>query len=136
MADIVTLTINSSIDTSTSVDRVAPIHKLRSATPHRDPGGGGINVARVAIRFDADVEAICAAGGATGELLRRLIDREGIPNLVIQVSGDTRESFTVFEDTSGHEYRFVLPGPELRDEEWRQCLDALADLEDHPRIRG
>ena len=86
MADIVTLTINPSIDTSTSVNRVASIHKLRCAAPHRDPGGGGINVARVAIRFGANVKALCAAGGATGELLRRLIDREGIPNLVIQVS--------------------------------------------------
>lgn len=134
MADIVTLTINPSIDTSTSVNRVAPIHKLRCAAPHRDPGGGGINVARVAIRFGANVKALCAAGGATGELLRRLIDREGIPNLVIQVSEETRESFTVFEEATGHEYRFVLPGPQLREEEWRQCLGALAGIEDHPRF--
>jgi len=43
MADIVTLTINPSIDTSTSVNRVVPVHKLRCAPPHRDPGGGGVN---------------------------------------------------------------------------------------------
>lgn len=134
MADIVTLTINPSIDTSTSVNRVAPIHKLRCAAPHRDPGGGGINVARVAIRFGADVKSLCAAGGVTGELLRRLIDREGVPNLVIQVSEETRESFTVFEDATGREHRFVLPGPELREEEWRQYLSALAGLEDRPRF--
>ncbi|AZG78944.1 1-phosphofructokinase family hexose kinase (plasmid) [Methylocystis rosea] len=134
MADIVTLTINPSIDTSTAVDRMAPIHKLRCAPPHRDPGGGGVNVARVAVRFGADVKALCAAGGVMGELLRRLIHREGIPNLVIQVSEETRESFTVFEEATGHEYRFVLPGPELREEEWRQFLGALAGLEDDPRF--
>lgn len=132
MADIVTFTINPSIDTSTAVDRIAPIHKLRCAPPHRDPGGGGVNIARVAVRFGADVKALCAAGGVMGELLRRLIDREGIPNLVIQLSGETRESFTVFETATGHEYRFVLPGPELREEEWRRCLGALAGLDDEP----
>lgn len=118
MADIVTLTLNPSIDTSTSVDRVAPIYKLRCGAPHRDPGGGGINVARVAIRFGADVEALCAGGGVTGELLRRLIDRAGIPNRIIQVSDETRESFTMFENATEHEYRFVLPGPQLHEEEW------------------
>ncbi|MBM3577763.1 MAG: 1-phosphofructokinase family hexose kinase [Alphaproteobacteria bacterium] len=134
MADIVTLTINPSIDTSTAVDRMAPIHKLRCAPPHRDPGGGGVNVARVAVRFGADVIALCAAGGVMGELLRRLIDRERIPNFVIQVSEETRESFTVFEEATGHEYRFVLPGPELREDEWRQCLGALAGLDADPRF--
>ena len=89
MADIVTLTINPSIDTSTSVNRVAPVHKLRCAPPHRDPGGGGVNVARVAVRFGADVKALCAAGGVMGELLRRLIDCEGIPSLIIEVSEET-----------------------------------------------
>lgn len=118
MADIVTLTINPSIDTSTAVDRMAPIHKLRCAPPHRDPGGGGVNVARVAVRFGADVKALCAAGGVMGELLRRLIHREGIPNRVIQVSDETRESFTMFENATEHEYRFVLPGPQLHEEEW------------------
>jgi 6-phosphofructokinase 2 len=134
MVDIVTLTINPSIDTSTSVDRVTPIHKLRCSVPHRDPGGGGINVARVAIRFGADVNALYATGGATGELLHRLVDREGIPNLAIQVSEETRESFTVFEGATGHEYRFVLPGPQLSEQEWRQFLGALAVIKDHPHF--
>ena len=32
---------------------------------------------------------------------------------------------TVLERTSGREFRFVLPGPELSESEWRSCLDAL-----------
>lgn len=134
MADIVTLTINPSIDTSTTVDRVTPIHKLRCSVPHRDPGGGGINVARVAIRFGGEVQALFATGGVTGELLHRLIEREGIPSLAIRVSEETRESFTVFESTTGHEYRFVLPGPQLGEEEWRQVLRALARIKGQPRF--
>jgi len=134
MADIVTFTINPSIDISTSLDRVAPIHKLRCAAPRRDPGGGGINVARVVTRFEGSVKAVFAAGGATGELLARLVERENIPNQVVRVSDETRESFTVFENSSGQEYRFILPGPTLRDNEWRRCVDALAKLDDNPRF--
>jgi 6-phosphofructokinase 2 len=47
MADVVTLTMNPAIDLSVSVERVTPFHKLRSSEGRRDPGGGGINVARV-----------------------------------------------------------------------------------------
>src|SRR5918995_646670 len=57
MPEIVTITMNPAIDTSTEADRVVPEHKLRCAAPKRDPGGGGINVARVASRLGADVLA-------------------------------------------------------------------------------
>jgi len=46
--DIVTLTINPAIDIFVNVPRIKPTRKLRCSAPKRDPGGGGINVARVA----------------------------------------------------------------------------------------
>jgi 6-phosphofructokinase 2 len=132
MSEIVTLTINPAIDTSTSVDRVVPLHKLRCAPVQRDPGGGGINVARVVTELGGDVEALYPAGGATGGLLRRLIDRTGVPSLSTHVSEETREDFTVFEETTGQQYRFVLPGPQLSNQEWERCLDVLAALKFQP----
>lgn len=75
---IVTLTPNPAIDISTSVDEIVPIRKLRCTEVQRDPGGGGINVARVVQRLGGVVSAIYPAGGATGELLRRLVERERI----------------------------------------------------------
>ena len=47
MLPVVTLTINPAVDISAAVERVMPIHKLRCHDSRRDPGGGGINVARV-----------------------------------------------------------------------------------------
>ncbi len=47
MTDIVTVTLNPTIDVATSVERIVDTHKLRCALPRHDPGGGGINVARV-----------------------------------------------------------------------------------------
>ncbi len=97
MGKIVTLTPNPAVDLSTSIDRVVPTLKLRCTAPRRDPGGGGINVARVVKRFGGDVEAILPAGGFTGQLLRRLIDDEGITTRIIEVEAETREDFYVAE---------------------------------------
>lgn len=134
MADVVTLTMNPSIDLSVSVPRVLPFHKLRCAEGRRDPGGGGINVARVMKRLGADVSAIYAAGGTLGQLLRQLIDAEAIPASPIPISGETREDFTVLERSTGAQYRFVLPGPHVAEREWRACLDRLAALDSRTRF--
>jgi 6-phosphofructokinase 2 len=134
LADIVTLTLNPAVDISTSVEQVRPIHKLRCAATRRDPGGGGINVARVARRFDADVLAIYPVGGPIGKLLHRLIEHEGIPSLTIPIARDTREDFTVLDVKRDEQYRFVLPGPCLSEQEWRACLDAFTSLDPKPRF--
>jgi len=126
MADIVTVTINPSIDVSTSIEQLVPIHKLRCTSARRDPGGGGINVARVVKRFGADVTAMYAMGGTLGQLLRHLLDQEGIPGLPVPISEETREDFTVFEEVSARRYRFILPGPRLSEREWRAYLDTFA----------
>ena len=134
MADIVTLTPNPAIDLSTAVDRIVPFRKLRCAEPKRDPGGGGINVARVLRRWNSDTLAIFPAGGPTGMLLTRLVDGEGIPRKVVEISDDTREDFTVFETQSGRQYRFVLPGPILSDDAWHACCGVIAELDPRPRF--
>ena len=132
MTDIVTLTMNPAIDLSTSVERVVAEHKLRCSPAVRDAGGGGINVARVATRLGADVKALYPRGGETGALLRRLIDKEGIASLSVHVAGDTREDITVVEEATGEQFRFVFPGPELSEAEWRKCLAAIAALKGSP----
>lgn len=132
MPKIVTFTPNPAIDISTSVDALAPFHKLRCTPAQRDPGGGGINVARAVKRLGGDVTAIYPAGGSTGHLLRRLVDREHIASLTIPVLEDTREDMTVIEHSSGKQYRFVFPGPPLSEPEWRACLDVLGKLSPPP----
>lgn len=134
MSDIVTVTINPSIDISTAVGRVEPTRKLRCRSVLRDPGGGGINVARVVCRFGADTTAIFPVGGAIGNLLRRLVSERGIRSLTVDIVEETRESFTVLEEASGQQYRFVLPGPSLSESEWRACLDTLAAMPGRPQF--
>jgi len=122
---IVTLTPNPALDVSTSVTRLQPFMKLRCAPARKDPGGGGINAARVIHRLRGDVRAVFPAGGAAGTVLGQLVHREGIDMLAVPVGEDTREDVTVFEEETGAQYRFVLPGPPLSSREWRALLRAF-----------
>ncbi|MFN3350494.1 1-phosphofructokinase family hexose kinase [Pseudorhodoplanes sp.] len=125
MHRVVTLTMNPAVDLSTSVARVVPTHKLRCSGADHDPGGGGINVARVVARMGGAVTAVYPTGGCGGQWLKRLVDREGLPSVTFDIAEETRFSFTALETGSGDEYRFVLPGPSLGETEWQQGLDTL-----------
>jgi len=132
--DIITLTINPAIDIFVNVSRVEPTRKMRCSAPKRDPGGGGINVARVAHRLGGNVAAIYPTGGALGRLLHRLVDREGIESLVTPSHVETRENFTSYEEATGEQYRFVLPGSKLHPAEWEAVLDKLDTLPEKPKF--
>lgn len=134
MPDIITLTINPAVDIFVNVDHVEPTSKLRCSSPKRDPGGGGINVARVAHRLGSNVAAIYPVGGAIGKLLQRLVEREGIDSIVTPSHVETRENFTAFETDSGNQFRFVLPGSALHRAEWEACLERLVSLPDRPKF--
>ncbi len=124
---ILTLTVNPALDISTATEQVLSGHKLRCGSSRVDPGGGGVNVARVVQRLGGRPLAIYTVGGAVGEAYRRLIEAERVPSLAVPIAGSTRENFTVDETGSGKQFRFVLEGPELTEPEWRSCLDRVAE---------
>lgn len=125
MARIVTLTMNPALDIATSIQRIEPERKLRCDAPRYDPGGGGINVARVVHALGVDARAVFPAGGAAGELIGDLLRQEGVAHVAVPIRGFTRESLNVAERESGQQYRFILPGPEIGGPDQQRCLDAL-----------
>ena len=129
MRRIATLTLNPALDVATSIHSVAPEIKLRCAAPGFHPGGGGINVSR-AIRFlGGESSAVYAAGGHNGAMLTRLLNDEEIDNHPVEIDGITRENVVVYEESTGLQYRFTMPGAALSADEWIACLEALFNLE-------
>lgn len=127
-ARIVTVTMNPALDISTCAEVVVPTDKIRCSTARYDPGGGGINVARVARALGAAVVAMFPAGGASGDLITELLESAGLPLHRIRTAEPTRESFTVNEGSTDRQYRFVLPGAPLSVAEQEECLDSLDAL--------
>jgi 6-phosphofructokinase 2 len=131
MKPILTLTLNPTIDGASEAERVRPIHKVRTSSERFDPGGGGVNVARVVVTLGGPAFALYLAGGVTGVVLDELLRARAIPARRIDIAGDTRISHTVFERATGLEYRFVPEGPQVSEAEWRAVLAAVetADFE-------
>jgi 6-phosphofructokinase 2 len=108
---ILTLTLNPALDMATGVHEIIPGHKLRCSEPQLDPGGGGLNVSRAIKALGGDSLALVAIGGLTGDRLAGLIRGEGVTFLSILGPGETRQSLTVNEASTGKQFRFMLPGP-------------------------
>lgn len=122
---IVTLTMNPALDITTSAGHVVPTDKVRCHGVRYDAGGGGVNVARIARVLGAPVSAVFAAGGPTGDALADLLIDSGVPFHRVKIAANTRESFTINDESTGQQYRFVLEGPRLSFAEQAQCLDEL-----------
>lgn len=133
MTDILTVTMNPAVDLSGATPHVVHTEKLRCADVQHHPGGGGVNVARVLHRLGSHCTAYYPAGGARGRQLRDLLDAEGVRSQVTEIAAETRESLCIHEQCSGHDYRFVFPGPRLTEVEWRDCLFHLSSRQPAPR---
>lgn len=125
---IVTFTPNPALDVTSGVAHLEAGVKLRCERALREPGGGGINAARVVVELGGRATAVHTAGGPVGEMVTALVAGSGVDNIAIPIAGHTRESFNVHERDPQRLYRFILPGPELTDGEWRRCLTAVSDL--------
>ncbi len=127
MSRIVTLTLNPAVDVACEADSVIPGHKIRTRNETHDPGGGGVNVARVLRELGVETRAIVLTGGVTGSHLLELLAAEGVPARGIPVNGSTRICTTVHDISTATEYRFVPEGPLVTAAELAACATALIE---------
>jgi 6-phosphofructokinase 2 len=127
MADILTLTMNPSVDQSCSTPFITNNTKLRCTPPKYDPGGGGINVARAITNLGGTATAIYPVGGCEGTLLIQLLNEHHLQHQGIPIAGTTRIDFSVVDDMTGKQYRFNMPGAPMTTDEWHACIHALTD---------
>lgn len=127
MAKIVTLTMNPALDKSAAVSSVIAEHKMRCGEPSWQPGGGGINVARMVQRMGSRPLAVFPLGGHTGEFFQQLLLSEELEILAVPIKGMLRESLAVYEEATSQQYRFNFPGPTLSENEQSRCIAALAE---------
>jgi len=132
MKTIVACTMNPAVDKSSSVAHVVAERKLYCTPPRFEPGGGGVNVCRAVKKLGGESLLLYPSGGLTGKRLQELLHEERLVHRPIPIEGMIRESLVVLEESSGLQYRFGMPGPEIQEEEWKQFLDHLAGIEPPP----
>lgn len=126
---IITITLNPAIDKSSTIAALLPDKKMRCSQPVFQPGGGGVNVARAIHQLGGKALAIYLAGGYSGNFFEQLLEKEGVPQLVVPIGGHTRENFIVTDLAQDKQYRFGMPGPRITEPECATLLQELQLLE-------
>ncbi|MBP0484276.1 1-phosphofructokinase family hexose kinase [Sagittula salina] len=124
---ILTVTLNPALDLATSVAQVVPDRKLRCAAETAEAGGGGVNVARAITQLGGQAQAWVALGGANGEWLGQILDGLGLDWHRLDSPGPTRHSFSVTDEATAEQYRFVLTGPSWTGAELDTVLDRIVE---------
>lgn len=130
MPSILTITFSPCIDKSTSVPALIPEKKMICAAPKLEPGGGGINIARAIKKLGGEATAIFPSGGYTGKYFNHLLEKEHIDAVIIETGNETRENIIVVDEANNNQYRFGMPGTQLTESEWKQCLQAVEEMKD------
>lgn len=125
---IITLTLNPSLDKSTHFTGLVAEQKIRCEKPRYDAGGGGINVSKAIAKLGGNSLCIHTSGGSAGKMLEELIQKEGIENKVIPTQNWTRENFIAFENTTKAQYRFGFPGNELLEIEKETVIEIIKKI--------
>lgn len=126
MVRVLTMTLNPTIDVFGEADAVRPTHKVRLRDTTYEPGGGGINVARIIKALGGEVEALALSGGEMGAFLGRLLEAEGVPYRPVQIAGQTRVALMARDQSTGLEYRFLPEGPVISELDIDNCAAEIA----------
>lgn len=125
MSIIITVTFSPCIDKSASVKELVAEKKMHCTEPKSEPGGGGINVARVLNMLGGKVKAVFPSGGCTGAYLQQLLQEEKVHFEAIHSRNETRENFAILDQATNKQYRFGMPANELFEDEWTECLNII-----------
>ena len=125
---IITLTLNPSLDKSTHFTGLIAEQKIRCEKPRYDAGGGGINVSKAIAKLGGNSLCIHTSGGSAGKMLEEIILKDGIENKVIPTQNWTRENFIAFENTTKAQYRFGFPGNELLEDEKEKVIESIKEI--------
>lgn len=110
---ILTVTPNTALDRTAMVPNFSlnKHHTVKSI--HSQPGGKGINVARVLKAFGVPAIASGFVGGETGKLIRMGLEREGIPTEMAAIVAESRTCMAIVDSARGLITEIDENGPEV-----------------------
>lgn len=120
---ITTVTLNAAIDktyylSSFPLGRVSRVNRM-----YAEPGGKGINVAKVMSQLGVPVTATGFLGGHNGEWIRTALSKQGIAHQFVSVEGESRLCLNMIDETNGVSTEVLEQGPAVS----QQAMDLMAE---------
>ena len=101
MKKVLTVTLNPCLDKTFNLDNFVKGKVNRAKEWRVDAGGKGINVSRALTNFKISNLAMGIVGGNSGENLKKLLLREGVESDFLEVPGETRTNYKIFDKETG-----------------------------------
>ena len=130
MKNIITITVNPTLDKSVLVPSLIENQKLRCTDVKIEPGGGGINVSRAIKKLGGLSTALFLAGGNFGTYFIDLFKKKKIVFKSFKIKNETRESLIIFDELSAKQYLLDMEGPVVHETEWHSLLNYISNLTD------
>ncbi|MFZ5626321.1 MAG: 1-phosphofructokinase [Bacillota bacterium] len=129
-AAVVTVTLNPALDKTVTVEGFTIGSLNRVQEVRLDPGGKGVNVARVLNNFGVKVLATGFIAGMQGKLLLKALEDDGIRTAFVNVPGETRTNLKVVDiatrqTTEINEPGFIVDFPRMQT--FYQLLDPILE---------
>ncbi|MER5771490.1 1-phosphofructokinase family hexose kinase [Streptomyces sp. NPDC001985] len=125
---ILTVTLNTALDITYTVDALTPHTSHRVGEVGERPGGKGLNVARVLSALGHETVVTGFAGGPAGTVLRELLAPLPPHDALVPTSGTTRRTIAVVDTATGDTTQLNEPGPVVTAGEWAAFLDRYGTL--------
>lgn len=125
---ILTVTLNTALDITYTVDALVPHSSHRVTDVAERPGGKGVNVARVLAALGHDTVVTGFTGGTTGDVLRGLLAPLPVRDALVPIAGTTRRTVAVVDASTGDTTQLNEPGPTPTPAEWSAFLASYEEL--------
>ncbi|MCP3741536.1 1-phosphofructokinase [Rossellomorea sp. BNER] len=120
---ITTITLNAALDTTYYLPSFTLGRTNRLKDLHVEPGGKGINVAKVLYSLGEKIIAGGFVGGSNGMKITELLEERNIPHEFVNIQEDSRVCLTIINEEIKEETEILEQGPTITDEEWSTICD-------------
>lgn len=96
---VIAVTLNPSIDKTINIEHLIPYGLNRAINSRTDPGGKGVNVAKVLKNFGVDVTVCGLIAGNQGKVLLNYLKSVGIAADFLENPGETRINLKIIDES-------------------------------------
>jgi 6-phosphofructokinase 2 len=129
---IATVTLNPSLDKIVTVEELVVDEANRWTSLRRDPGGKGINVSRAIHELGGETIAYGFMGGIDGEIIRNLLQQQGVHFDFTPIQGAVRSNFFITDLKTRRQTRIDAPGPHISRDELGKLIDKVTHIKPKP----